>query len=123
MKLKVTRYSLEVIPESPQDEAYIEEVLGLRAEGACVVLVRKNNSGVSSISCLEAKKALSYEELKARLEEGAPKYEKPPEFIPAPFHTEPQTSDPVWKIVKIGDPILTPPLIVTTCDSKEGETK
>lgn len=38
---------MRIIPESPQDEAYLEEVLGLRKDGDGAFLVRKNASGLS----------------------------------------------------------------------------
>lgn len=33
MKMEVDRYSIRLIPENETDEAYIEEVLGLRKKG------------------------------------------------------------------------------------------
>ena len=123
MKLTVTRYSVEVIPESPQDEAYIEEVLGLKKEGDCVVLTRKNISGCAGIAYLEAKKSMSYEELKKRLEgETVSVTCKPqPEFVPTPFHVEPKPND-AWKTVKFDGPEELKPPYVVTYESK-GETK
>jgi hypothetical protein len=48
MKLQVDRYSIKVIPENAQDEAFIEEVLGLKAGGTPVMLRRVNVHGTSS---------------------------------------------------------------------------
>lgn len=42
MKLKVHRRWLEIIPENEIDEAYIEEVLGLRKDRDVIWLVREN---------------------------------------------------------------------------------
>ena len=55
MKLKVTRYFLEIIPEGETDEAYIEEVLGLGKEGDKIELIRVNASGLSCIAYLKTK--------------------------------------------------------------------
>lgn len=46
MKLIVNRYGLQIIPESPTDEAYLEEVLGLKQDGDMVNLKRKNAIGL-----------------------------------------------------------------------------
>lgn len=56
MKLKVTRYSLEVIPESETDEAWLEEVLGLREAGDSVALRRVNAIGLSCWGCAQARR-------------------------------------------------------------------
>ena len=60
MKLKVTRNSIQIIPdrfsEDERDEAYIEEVLGLRQEGDSIRLVRRNAAGLSSLAYLETEK-------------------------------------------------------------------
>ena len=52
MKLKVHRRWLQIIPENEIDEAYIEEVLGLKKDKDSVHLVRENDlnfsGGVSS---------------------------------------------------------------------------
>ena len=40
MKLVVNRFSMEIVPESPTDVAYIEEVFGLKSDGDWVRLVR-----------------------------------------------------------------------------------
>ncbi len=45
MKLTVCRHYLEIRPESVQDQAYIEEVLGLNAKGDWISLVRENTTG------------------------------------------------------------------------------
>lgn len=54
MKLRVSRHSIEIIPEGPTDEAYIEEVLGLRKAGEWACLTRINASGLSCIAYLQA---------------------------------------------------------------------
>ena len=60
MKLKVSRDKLQIVPErgvfpgdDERDEAFIEEVLGLKKEGDSVLLVRKNVSGLSALAYLE----------------------------------------------------------------------
>ncbi len=55
MKLQISRYSLSVIPETPQDEAYMEEVLCLMRDGDSVPLVRRNAMGLSCWGHAEAK--------------------------------------------------------------------
>ena len=53
MKFEVGRYGLAVIPESRQDEAYIEDTLGLFVDGATIRLVRRNASNLLCIARLE----------------------------------------------------------------------
>lgn len=53
MKLEVQRSYLTIIPESAQDEAYIEEVLGLKQKDDKVSLVRQNTWGTSGIAYLK----------------------------------------------------------------------
>ena len=55
MRLKVNRYSLQITPEDETDEAYIEEVLGLRKGGDVIHLVRDNAMGLSCIAHLETR--------------------------------------------------------------------
>lgn len=59
MKLLITRYSLEIIPEDSlsdkRDTAYIEEVLGLKKDGDSIQLIRRNVSDLSSLAYLETK--------------------------------------------------------------------
>ena len=50
MRLKVNRYSLQITPENETDEAYIEEVLGLRNGGDVIHLVRDNAMGRSHLA-------------------------------------------------------------------------
>ena len=40
MRFRVDRYGIYIIPESPKDEAYIEDTLGLKHEGDAIRLVR-----------------------------------------------------------------------------------
>ena len=46
MRFKVKRYCIEIVPENEQDEAYIEEVLGLRQRGECAVAMRRAPIGL-----------------------------------------------------------------------------
>lgn len=55
MRLKVNRYRLQITPENETDEAYIEEVLGLRNGGDVIHLVRDNAMGLSCIAHLETR--------------------------------------------------------------------
>ncbi len=52
MKLKVHRHWLQIIPENETDEAYIEEVLGLRNDKDSVPLVRENAVNFSCMGSL-----------------------------------------------------------------------
>lgn len=54
MKLEIKRTHLKIIPQSPQDEAWIEEVLDLRNEGDSVKLKRSNVYGTGSLAYIEA---------------------------------------------------------------------
>ena len=56
MKLTVNRYSIEIAPDNATDEAYIEEVLGLKKDGDTTLLIRKNAFGLRCIAYLEARR-------------------------------------------------------------------
>ncbi len=53
MRLIIRRQGLEINPEGPLDEAFIEEVLRLKMDGDAILLRRANALGLSSIACLE----------------------------------------------------------------------
>lgn len=53
MNLKVTRYLIQIIPENETEEAYIEEVLGLRNGGDVVHLRRVDAAGFDCMVHLE----------------------------------------------------------------------
>ena len=61
MKLKITRHSLQIVPETTwdhsdeRDTAFIEDVLGLRKDGDWIKLVRKNAHGLSCMGHLETR--------------------------------------------------------------------
>lgn len=56
MKLKVTRDSLQIIPENEQDKAFIDDTLGLKNANDEVSLIRVPCNGLQySIAYLEAK--------------------------------------------------------------------
>lgn len=57
MKLKVERYGIEIIPEDKIDEAYIEEVLGLKEANSSIKLKRINAMGLSCIAYLQTEKS------------------------------------------------------------------
>jgi len=56
MNLKVYRYSIQIIPESAVDNAFIEEVLGLKENGDSVKLTRVNVTGFGTLGYIEARK-------------------------------------------------------------------
>lgn len=56
MKLDICKKSLILTPESEIEEAYIEEVLGLKEEGSTAQVIRRNIYGMSGIAYLEIKK-------------------------------------------------------------------
>lgn len=56
MRMKLGRFGIMIIPEDEQDEAYIEEVLGLKEEGQSVKLRRENAAGLNKLAYLETKK-------------------------------------------------------------------
>lgn len=55
MRLQVKRHRLLIEPQGPGDEAYIEEVLGLREDGQAVRAVRRDAHGLRSLAYLEIK--------------------------------------------------------------------
>ena len=57
MKLEIGRYSIKIIPENEQDEAYIIDTLGLKKKDETVPLKRIAVMGIdTAIAYLEAKK-------------------------------------------------------------------
>jgi len=63
MRLRITRYSIQIVPEDlsypncdERDLAFIEEVLGLKNEGDSIKLTRVNAMGLRCLAFLEAKK-------------------------------------------------------------------
>jgi hypothetical protein len=48
MKLEMDRNSMKIVPESAVDEAYLEEVFGLRNQGDSAIVIREN---AMSLSC------------------------------------------------------------------------
>ncbi len=65
MKLTVHRHYLEIRPEDDTDEAYIEEVLGLRNEGDVIHLVREN---CGTMFCLLDLRTMTVKQDEARKE-------------------------------------------------------
>ena len=53
MRFRLGRDTITVIPEGHVDDAYIEDTLGLRENGAFIRLVRRNVVGSSNVNCLE----------------------------------------------------------------------
>lgn len=52
MKFRVGRMGIDIIPEDEQDEAYIEDTLGLKKHHASTLLVRENAHGLSCMGKL-----------------------------------------------------------------------
>ena len=53
MKTKIKRFAIEIIPETEEDIAYIEEVLKLRSQGDNCRCTRQNKSNSSFIDYVE----------------------------------------------------------------------
>lgn len=56
MRLEVNRYYIQITPENKVDEAYIEEVLGLKNGGDKAVVERVNAIGLSCIAYVKINK-------------------------------------------------------------------
>jgi hypothetical protein len=52
MKFRVERRGISIIPENEQDEAYIEDTLGLKNHHDSIPLVRENAHGLSCMGKL-----------------------------------------------------------------------
>ncbi len=53
MKFKIGRYGIDVVPETDEDTAYIEDTLGLKKNGDWIPLMRKNAYNLSGMGLLE----------------------------------------------------------------------
>ena len=62
MKMKVTRNSIEIVPENEIDEAYIEEVLGMKREGDQCVGVRVGVMGTSGLAYIAIRRSMERKE-------------------------------------------------------------
>ena len=56
MEMKVTRDAVFIIPENEEDEAYLEDTLGLKEDGDSPVCKRVNSMRTSSIAYIEITK-------------------------------------------------------------------
>lgn len=56
MMMRLKRHCIEIIPDGFLDEAFLEEVLGLKNNGDLAVTKRRNAMGLSSWGCLEITK-------------------------------------------------------------------
>ena len=56
MKIEILRDSLQILPESEIDKAYLESILGLKYDGADIRLVRKDVNDLRLDFYLETKK-------------------------------------------------------------------
>jgi len=56
MQMNVHRYGIDIIPETDEDTAYIEDTLGLENDGDFVKLVRRNAMDLSCIAALTTEK-------------------------------------------------------------------
>ena len=57
MKLEVSRYHMTVVPETEQDRAYLEEVLGMKNNEDQCTAERINAMGLSCWAYLKIRKA------------------------------------------------------------------
>ena len=53
MEFKLERNRILILPKNEQDEAYLEDTLGLVKEGDHVLAIRKNVYGLSSFAYVE----------------------------------------------------------------------
>ena len=66
MKLKISRNSLEVVPENEQDDAFLEDTLGLKKDGDipfCAMVIKTSFDGTKHI---EIKKSEVKNETKSK---------------------------------------------------------
>lgn len=56
MRITVDRYDIKIAPDNKQDEAYIEEVLGMKEGNSTCKCVRENASGLSCIAYIRVSK-------------------------------------------------------------------
>lgn len=61
MKLEVRRFAIEIVPESEEDIAYIEEVLKLKSQGDSCECIRQNMLTTLSISYIEIRNKKEHE--------------------------------------------------------------
>lgn len=78
MKMKVTRYEIQIAPENEVDEAYLEEVLGLHARDATARCERVNMIGLGKMAYLR----VSRSPVAAVTPPPEPPSEPPPESMP-----------------------------------------
>lgn len=52
MQMVIDRHGIKIIPQSKQDEAYIEDTLSLKKGGDSILLVRENVIGFHSLAQL-----------------------------------------------------------------------
>lgn len=57
MKIEIDRYSIKIKPENKQDEAYLEEVLGMKENGDKCECIRENAIGLRCIAYISIRKA------------------------------------------------------------------
>jgi len=55
MQLKMERHRMLIIPDNDRDEAYLEEVFGLKSDGDKVEAIRVDATGLSCWAYLEIK--------------------------------------------------------------------
>ena len=56
MRLKVGRYSIQIIPDNETDVAYVEEVLGLKRGGDTCECKRENAISMNALAYVEISK-------------------------------------------------------------------
>ena len=69
MRYEISRHEIKIIPENQQDEAYIEDTLGLKHDGEWIRLRRRNAHGLLCIAYLETVKDDGCDEWEAKEKE------------------------------------------------------
>jgi len=66
MKFEIERYGIKIIPENEEDEAYIEDTLGVTNENHTISLYRVNLFGMHSLAYLSTSDFGSVKSIRAR---------------------------------------------------------
>ena len=70
MRLEIKRERLRIIPESPQDEIYLEEILGIQFPGDhCRLICRKHEGGPEDGHWIDAESETMYDKQRREDEE------------------------------------------------------
>lgn len=66
MRIELQRKSIRIIPESPQDVAFIEDTLKIKNDRDFLELKRKNETSCAPPGILEVTRAMKYLEAEVR---------------------------------------------------------